>query len=44
MEGERKLKNSLREINSNLKVLASEMNLISSEFDRNDKSIQALTA
>ena len=44
IEGEREFKNALRDINQSFKVLASEMNLVSSAFDKNDKSIQALAA
>jgi len=44
IEGERQFKNALREINQSFRVLGSEMKLVSSEFDRNDKSIKAITA
>ena len=44
VEGEKEFKNALRDINQSFKVLASEMNLVSSQFDKNDKSIQALAA
>jgi len=44
LEGEREFKQSLREINQNFKVLGSEMKLLESQFDRNDKSMEALTA
>ena len=44
IEGEREFKNALREINQSFRVLGSEMKLVSSEFDKNDKSIQAITA
>ncbi len=44
VEGENEFKNSLREINQSFKVLGSEMKLVSSEFDKNDKSIQAVSA
>src|SRR5690625_3986122 len=44
VEGEREFKKSLREINQSFRVLGSEMKLVSSEFDRNDKSIKAITA
>ena len=43
VEGEKEFKNSLREINSSFKVLASEMNLVTSEFSKNDKSMQSLS-
>jgi len=44
VEGEKEFKNALRDINQSFKVLGSEMSLVSSEFDKNDKSIQALSA
>ena len=44
VEGEREFKNALSDINQSFKVLGSEMNLATSQFDRQDKSIHALTA
>ncbi|MDD2267965.1 MAG: phage tail protein [Eubacteriales bacterium] len=44
VEGEKEFRNALREINQSFKVLGSEMKLVSSEFDRNDKTLQAVTA
>ena len=44
VEGEKEFKNALRDINQSFKVLGSEMQLVTSQFDRNDKSIQAVTA
>jgi predicted nucleic acid-binding Zn-ribbon protein len=44
VEGEKEFKNSLRDINQSFKVLASEMKLVSAQFDKNDKSIQALSS
>ena len=44
LDGEKEFKNSLRDINQSFKVLGSEMKLVSSEFDKNDKSIQAVSA
>lgn len=44
IEGEKQFKNALREINQSFKVLGSEMKLVSSQFDKNDKSIQGITA
>lgn len=44
IEGEREFKKSISEINSSFRVLKSEMNLVSSQFDKNDKSEKALTA
>ena len=44
VEGEKEFKKMLAEINQNFKVLGSEMKLVSSQFDKNDKSVDALTA
>lgn len=44
IEGEKNFKNALKEINQSFKVLGSEMNLVTSQFDKQDKSIQAITA
>ena len=44
IEGEREFKNALKDINSAFKVLGSEMTLVSSQFDKNDKSQEAVTA
>ena len=44
IEGEKEFKNALREINQSFRVLGSEMKLVTSEFSKNDKSIQAITA
>ena len=44
VEGEKEFKKALSDINQSFKVLGSEMKLVSSQFDKNDKSIQALTA
>ena len=44
VEGEKEFKKALAEINQNFKVLGSEMKLVSSQFDKNDKSVDALTA
>lgn len=43
VEGEKEFKKALAEINQSFKVLGSEMKLVSSEFDKNDKSVQALS-
>lgn len=43
-EGEREFKKSLADINNSFKVLGSEMKLVDSQFDKNDKSTEALTA
>lgn len=44
IEGEKEFKTALKDINRNFKILSSEMNLVTSEFDKNDRSVQALTA
>ncbi|MCC7571093.1 phage tail protein, partial [Candidatus Micrarchaeota archaeon] len=44
VEGEKEFKNALRDINQSFKVLGSEMTLVTSQFDKNDKSIQSVTA
>lgn len=42
--GEKEFKNALRDINQSFKVLGSEMKLVSSEFDKQDKSVAAVAA
>ena len=44
VEGEKEFKNALRDINRSFKVLGSEMELVSAQFDKNDKSVEALAA
>lgn len=44
VEGEKEFKKALAEINQSFKVLGSEMNLVASQFDKQDKSVQALAA
>lgn len=44
IEGEKEFKKSLAEINQSFKVLGSEMKLVSSQFYKNDNSVQALSA
>ena len=44
IEGEKEFKKALAEINQNFKVLGSELKLVSSQFDKNDNSVQALSA
>lgn len=43
LEGEKEFKKNVTEINQNLKVLGSEMQLVASSFDKQDKSITAIT-
>ena len=44
VEGEKEFKKARAEINQSFKVLGSEMKLVSSQFDKNDNSVQALSA
>ena len=44
IEGEVQFKRALSDINQAFKVLGSEMQLITSQFDKNDRSAAALTA
>lgn len=44
VEGEKEFKKALADINQSFKVLGSEMKLVSSQFDKNDKSVEALSA
>lgn len=44
LEGEKEFKSALSEINQSFKVLGSEMKLVQSQFDKNDSSVEALTA
>ena len=44
IEGEKEFKKALSEINQSFKVLGSEMNLVTSQFEKQDKSVGALTA
>ena len=41
IEGEREFKKALSDINQSFKVLGSEMQLVTSQFDKNDKSVGA---
>lgn len=44
LEGEKEFKAALSDINNSFKVLGSEMKLVESQFDKNDTSVEALTA
>lgn len=44
LEGEKEFKSQLAEINQTFKVLGSEMKLVDSEFEKNDNSMQAVSA
>ena len=44
VEGEKEFKKALSEINGTMKVLGSEMKLVESSFDKQDKSVQVLTS
>ena len=44
LEGEKEFKKALTEVNQSFKVLGSEMKVVQSQFDKNDNSVEALTA
>ena len=44
VEGEKEFKKSIADIHLGMKVLGSEMQLVASQFDKNDKSVSALSA
>ena len=44
LEGEKAYREAVKQINSNLRVLASEMGKVTAEFTKNDKSTTALTS
>lgn len=44
VEGEKEFKSAFSDINRSFKVLGSEMKLVQSQFGKNDKSVDALTA
>lgn len=44
LEGKKEFKKSLAEINNSFKVLGSEMKPVDSQFDKNDKSTEAITS
>ena len=44
VEGEKEFRAALNDIQQSFKLLGSEMMLVTSQFDKNDKSIQALTS
>lgn len=44
LEGEKEFNKALTEINQSFKVLGSEMKVVQSQFDKNDNSVEALTA
>ena len=44
IEGEREFKAGLKDINQQFKVLGSEMKLVESQFDKQDRSVSALTS
>ncbi|BED92978.1 MAG: phage tail protein [Candidatus Paraimprobicoccus trichonymphae] len=43
LEGEKEYRDALKQINSDLRVLGSEMTKATAEFDRNDKSVEGLS-
>ncbi len=44
LEGEKAYREAIKQINSNLRVLASEMSKVTAEFGKNDKSTSSLTS
>ena len=44
VEGEKEFKSALQDIRQTFKVLGSEMNLVASQFEKQDKSVEAVTA
>jgi len=44
IEGEKEFKTAIRDINQQFRVLGSEMKLVTTQFDQNDKSLEATTA
>ena len=44
IEGEKEFKSALKDINSTFKVLGSELTLVSSQFSKQDKSVEAVSA
>ena len=44
LEGEKAYREAVKQINSNLRVLASEMGKVTAEFTKNDNSTTALTS
>lgn len=44
LEGEKEFKKALSDINQSFKVLGSEMKLVSSQFDKNENTVESLTA
>ena len=44
IEGEKEFKSALKDINSTFKVLGSELTLVTSQFDKQDKSVEAVSA
>jgi len=44
VEGEREFKQAINDINQSFKVLGSEMALVASQFDKNERSVQSITA
>jgi phage-related minor tail protein len=43
LDGEKEFKHAIASINKDLNVLASEMKMVASEFDKNDNSVESLT-
>lgn len=44
IEGEKEFRKAIQDINTSMRTLGTEMQVVASQFDKNDKSTQALTA
>jgi chromosome segregation ATPase len=44
VEGEKEFRDAINKINTELKTLDSEMEKVASQFDKNEKSVESLTA
>ena len=44
IEGEAEYRNAIQQINTKLKTLGTEMSAVTSAYDKNDRSAEALTA
>lgn len=44
IEGEKEFRQAIRDINTSMRTLGTEMKVVASQFDKNDKSIRSLTS
>ena len=44
IEGEKEFRNAITQINTNLKTLGTEMMAVTSSYDKNDKSMEAISS